>query len=104
VASALAGLPVVRVGVRCAPEVAAARERGRPDRVDGMARLQAGRVHEGVVYDLVVDTTAEQIFRQVTAGQITSVRLEGVGHLVAQEAPEALAAAIGKFTEHVDHG
>jgi chloramphenicol 3-O-phosphotransferase len=25
---------------------------------DGMARLQAARVHEGVVYDLVVDTTA----------------------------------------------
>jgi chloramphenicol 3-O-phosphotransferase len=26
--------------------------------VEGMARLQAGRVHEGVVYDLIVDTTA----------------------------------------------
>ncbi|MGC9667544.1 phosphotransferase-like protein [Planosporangium sp. 12N6] len=57
-AAALSGLPVVWVGVRCAPEVAAARERGRPDRVVGMARLQAERVHEGVVYDLVVDTAA----------------------------------------------
>jgi len=57
-ASALAGLPVVWVGVRCDPEVAAARERGRPDRVGGMARLQATRVHEGVAYDLVVDTSA----------------------------------------------
>ncbi len=57
-ASALAGLPVVWVGVRCDPEVAAARERGRSDRVGGTARLQAARVHEGVVYDLVVDTTA----------------------------------------------
>jgi chloramphenicol 3-O phosphotransferase len=57
-ASALAGLPVVWVGVRCAPEVAAAREHGRPDRVGGMARLQAARVHDGVVYDMVVDTTA----------------------------------------------
>lgn len=57
-ASALTGLPVVWVGVRCDPEVAAARERGRPDRVVGMARLQAARVHEGVVYDLTVDTTA----------------------------------------------
>ena len=46
----------------------------------------------------------EQTFRQVTAGQVTSVRLEGVGHLVAQEAPEALAAAIGEFTANVDHG
>lgn len=57
-ASALAGLPVVWVGVRCEPKVAAAREHGRSDRVGGMARLQAARVHEGVVYDLVVDTTA----------------------------------------------
>lgn len=56
-ASALAGLPVVWVGVRCDPEVAAAREHGRLDRVDGMARLQAARVHEGVAYDLVVDTS-----------------------------------------------
>jgi chloramphenicol 3-O phosphotransferase len=56
--SALAGLPVVWIGVRCAPEVAAAREHDGPDRVGGMARLQAARVHEGVVYDLVVDTTA----------------------------------------------
>lgn len=57
-AAALAGLPVVWIGVRCAPEVAAARERGRPDRTAGMARRQAECVHEGVVYDLVVDTTA----------------------------------------------
>jgi hypothetical protein len=57
---------------------------------------------------LTVDSSSalvtEQTFRQVSAGQITSVRLEGVGHLVAQEAPEALAAAIGNFTGHVDLG
>ena len=46
----------------------------------------------------------EQTFRQVAAGKVTSVRLEGVGHLVAQEAPEALAAAILEFTGHVDNG
>jgi chloramphenicol 3-O phosphotransferase len=57
-ASALEGLPVVWIGVRCTPEVAEARERSRPDRVGGMARLQATRVHEGVAYDLIVDTTA----------------------------------------------
>jgi chloramphenicol 3-O phosphotransferase len=57
-AAALAGLPVLWVGIRCDPEVAAARERSRADRVAGMARLQAARVHEGVTYDLVVDTTA----------------------------------------------
>jgi pimeloyl-ACP methyl ester carboxylesterase len=40
----------------------------------------------------------------VAAGKVTSVRLEGVGHLVAQEAPEALSAAILEFVEHVDNG
>ena len=45
----------------------------------------------------------EQTFRQVTTGKVTSVRLEGVGHLVAQEAPEALSAAILEFTEDVDN-
>jgi chloramphenicol 3-O phosphotransferase len=55
---AFSDVAVVWVGVRCDAEVAAARERGRRDRVAGMARLQADQVHEGVVYDLVVDTTA----------------------------------------------
>jgi pimeloyl-ACP methyl ester carboxylesterase len=46
----------------------------------------------------------EQTFRQAAAGKVTSVRLEGVGHLIAQEAPEALSAAILEFTEHADGG
>ena len=46
----------------------------------------------------------EQTFRQAAAGKVTPVRLEGVGHLVAQEAPEALSAAILEFTEHADNG
>lgn len=45
----------------------------------------------------------EQTFGQVAAAKVTSVRLEGVGHLVAQEAPEALSVAILEFTEHVDN-
>jgi chloramphenicol 3-O phosphotransferase len=56
-AQGLSDLTVLWVGVRCDPEVAAARERGRHDRIVGMARLQAERVHEGVIYDFVVDTT-----------------------------------------------
>ena len=56
-AEALSDLTVLWVGVRCDPEVAAAREGERHDRIVGMARLQAEQVHEGVVYDLVVDTT-----------------------------------------------
>ncbi|MFD8752635.1 chloramphenicol phosphotransferase CPT [Kitasatospora sp. NPDC059577] len=55
--AALDGLDVLWVGVRCDPAVAAAREAARGDRVAGMAAAQAEAVHEGVVYDLVVDST-----------------------------------------------
>ncbi len=53
--AALEGLDVLWVGVRCDPEVAAARERGRGDRVTGMAASQALLVHDGVAYDVEVD-------------------------------------------------
>lgn len=39
---------------------------------------------------------------QVTAGEITAVQLEGVGHYAALEAPDALAAAILEFLRSVD--
>ena len=55
--SALGELPVVWVGVRCQPEVAAERERERADRHVGMARRQSERVHIGVDYDVAVDTS-----------------------------------------------
>jgi len=51
-------LAVMWVGVRCDPEVAEVREHERPDRFRGMARDQAERVHKGVEYDIVVDTTS----------------------------------------------
>ncbi len=54
---ALGGLDVLWVGVRCESAVAAGREVARGDRVRGMAASQADVVHEGVVYDLEVDTT-----------------------------------------------
>ncbi len=57
---ALDGLPVLWVGVRCDPVVAAGREIARGDRVVGMAEFQAGVVHEGVSYDLEVDTTGRE--------------------------------------------
>lgn len=56
-AARLDGLEVLWVGVTCDPAVAAAREVSRGDRVAGMAVSQAAAVHEGVRYDLVVDTT-----------------------------------------------
>ena len=54
--AALDGLDVLWAGVRCAAEVAAAREAARGDRVPGMAASQAELVHEGVAYDVTVDT------------------------------------------------
>jgi chloramphenicol 3-O phosphotransferase len=54
---ALDTLPVLWVGVRCESAVAAGREIARGDRVIGMAASQAEVVHEGIVYDLLVDTT-----------------------------------------------
>jgi chloramphenicol 3-O phosphotransferase len=56
-AEPLRGLTVVWVGIRCDPEVAQARERQRGDRIHGMASNQAERVHDGVRYDFIVDTT-----------------------------------------------
>jgi len=53
----LEGLDVLWVGVRCDPEIAAAREAARGDRVTGMAASQAEIVHDGVAYDVVVDTS-----------------------------------------------
>ncbi|WP_306215145.1 alpha/beta fold hydrolase [Actinoplanes sp. RD1] len=43
----------------------------------------------------------EQTFRQVTTGPLTTLHLEGVGHLVAQEAPDALAEALLAFTKGI---
>ncbi|MGW0598801.1 chloramphenicol phosphotransferase CPT [Streptomyces sp. NPDC002776] len=54
---ALVGVEVLWVGVRCDAAVAAGREIARGDRTPGMAGAQADVVHEGVVYDLEVDTT-----------------------------------------------
>jgi chloramphenicol 3-O phosphotransferase len=53
---ALGDLGVLWVGVRCDAAIAAGREVARGDRTIGMAASQAYLVHEGVVYDLEVDT------------------------------------------------
>lgn len=53
----LQGLEVLWVGVRCEAEIATGREIARGDRVAGMAAAQAESVHQGVVYDVEVDTS-----------------------------------------------
>jgi chloramphenicol 3-O phosphotransferase len=71
---ALGDLDVLWVGVRCESAVAAARERARPDRVQGMAASQAEIVHRGVLYDLEVDTThtESQACARTIAAQVSS--------------------------------
>jgi chloramphenicol 3-O phosphotransferase len=55
--AALEGVAVLWVGVHCDPAVATERERGRADRIVGMAASQAQLVHAGMAYDVQVDTS-----------------------------------------------
>lgn len=55
--TALKGMQVLWVGVFCDPAVAAAREKARGDRIEGMAVSQATIVHSGMNYDVTVDTS-----------------------------------------------
>jgi chloramphenicol 3-O phosphotransferase len=55
--AALHDVSVLWVGVYCDPSVAAERERGRSDRIVGMAASQALLVHSGMAYDVEVDTS-----------------------------------------------
>ena len=86
---ALDPLPVLWVGVRCHPEVAAAREIARGDRVLGMARSQADLVHQGMAYDLEVDTAQLEALEcaRIIAAHIDQSLAEGV-----QRGPSAQGA------------
>ncbi|MBD0712349.1 chloramphenicol phosphotransferase [Streptomyces sp. CBMA291] len=53
----LGDLDVLWAGVHCDPAVATSRETARGDRIPGMAARQAHLVHQGVRYDIEVDTT-----------------------------------------------
>jgi chloramphenicol 3-O phosphotransferase len=71
--TALGPLPVLWVGVRCESAVAAGREIARGDRIIGMAASQADAVHQGVVYDLQVDTTHAEAWE---CAQAVAARVE----------------------------
>lgn len=72
--NALGPLPVLWVGVRCDPAVAAAREIARGDRIIGMAASQADLVHVGMIYDLEVDTGRLEAFE---CARIIAAHVEG---------------------------
>lgn len=70
---------------------------------DGATRALPALTVPVLTVDAVSAPFTEQTFRQVAA-DVTAVHLDGVGHLVAQEAPEALAAALLPFLTRVDLG
>jgi chloramphenicol 3-O phosphotransferase len=55
----LGDLDVVWVGIRCAAEVAEARNKARGDRYAGLARAQTFTVHRHATYDFEIDTTTQ---------------------------------------------
>jgi chloramphenicol 3-O phosphotransferase len=55
--AALNGARVCYVGIRCPANVLERREKDRGDRRIGMAKWQADHVHEGMTYDLELDTS-----------------------------------------------
>jgi pimeloyl-ACP methyl ester carboxylesterase len=73
---------------------------------DNGATKALAEAHPIAVPVLAVDGASypftENTFRQVAADEITAAHIHNVGHLVAQEAPEQLAAEILKFTGRVD--
>ena len=69
----LAGLDVYYVGVYCELPELERRERERGDRVVGQARGQFHTVHQGMLYDLEIDTT--DTAPEVAAATIARQRL-----------------------------
>ena len=72
VRAGLEGLAVLWVGVRCDPEIATGREIARGNRTAGMAASQAETVHQGVVYDIEIDTSHTESLdcARVIAGRV----------------------------------
>ena len=64
---ALGALPTCWVAVRCDPDTTAMREQARGDRPLGIARKQATSVHQGVRYDIELDTSVMSVVDSVSA-------------------------------------
>lgn len=56
-ASSIAGISVLAVKVSCPFDVLKSREKSRGDRQIGLAEMQFAKVHQGVGYDIEVDTS-----------------------------------------------
>ncbi len=68
--AAVKGHRVLLVGLDCAVEVLAERERGRGDRRPGLAAMQCERIHQWLEYDLRIDSgrvSAEEAARMIAS-------------------------------------
>jgi chloramphenicol 3-O phosphotransferase len=72
--TAISGLPLLWVAVRCPLEIAEQRE-ARRERKPGLARSQYDRVHAHVTYDAEVDTSVSDV---ATCVQVVAHALDGV--------------------------
>jgi chloramphenicol 3-O phosphotransferase len=72
VEASLVGLSVLWVGVDCDVATATAREAARGDRPIGIVAQQASIVHDGVHYDLRVDTTTSSA---LDCGRVIAARV-----------------------------
>jgi chloramphenicol 3-O phosphotransferase len=117
--NAFGPLPVLWVGVRCDREVAAAREIARGDRIPGMAASQADLVHEGMVYDLEVDTGQAEALecariiaayierepaRGIAEGSTRTVEREPAREAKGESAAQAEREAAGDAEREPAHG
>jgi chloramphenicol 3-O phosphotransferase len=68
----LDGLSVFWVGVHCDAKVATGREIARGECIVGGAASQATKVHEGVSYNLEIDTTSTESLEwaRIISGQV----------------------------------
>lgn len=73
---------------------------------DKGATAQLAREHPIAVPVLAIDAVNAPVtansFQAVSAGPVEAVHIDGVGHLVAQEAPDRLATAMLEFIAGVD--
>jgi chloramphenicol 3-O phosphotransferase len=86
--AAVASHHVVMVGLHCAPEVLAERERMRGDRQLGMAVAQQSHIHSWLSYDVTIDTTH-------TSAEIAAQEILRVMETGRSEAFERTRAALG---------
>ena len=96
----LQGLEVCWVGVHCSPDTAAAREAARGDRPPGNRAPDATAVHDGVRYDVEIDSGAPDLAGAVAVVTAAVGERWGVESLIAADVAPSLpvvSAADGRW-------